>query len=115
MNARSNKHLKVIEDCHSLLLWIIPQIDKFPKQRKYTLGARLEEGLLDIMKKLIVARYQTTKSSVLLEANGELQVVVHLWRLCFELRVISLRGYEYGAGKMVEIGRQIGGWQRYSR
>ena len=114
MNERSSRNLKVVEDCHALMLWIIPQIDKFPRQRKFTLGARLEEGLLDVMKKLIIARYQTKKSSALLAANSELQVVIHLWRLSFELKVINVKSYEYGAGKMVEIGRQIGGWQKHS-
>ena len=31
-----------VRDCHRLLEWIIPQLDKMPRLRRYTLGERLE-------------------------------------------------------------------------
>ena len=36
-------------DCHALLLWIIPQMDKFPRLRRYTLGERIETLLLQVL------------------------------------------------------------------
>ena len=33
---------QAIHDGHALLLWIIPQLDKFPRLRRYTLGERIE-------------------------------------------------------------------------
>ena len=38
---------KAITDCRQLLLWLIPHLDKFPRNRRYTLGERLESGLLE--------------------------------------------------------------------
>ena len=38
---------RVIDDCHGLLRWLIPLLDQFPRSRRFTLGERLESGLLD--------------------------------------------------------------------
>ncbi len=43
---------KAIDDCHELLLWIIPQLDKFPRDRRFTLGERIETGVLDVLARL---------------------------------------------------------------
>ena len=29
---------KVVDDCHELLRWLIPHLDKFPRNRRFTLG-----------------------------------------------------------------------------
>ena len=36
---------QVVQSCHELLLWLIPQLDKFPRSRRFTLGERIEAGL----------------------------------------------------------------------
>ena len=33
---------KAVDDCHQLLLWLIPKIDQFLRLRRFTLGERLE-------------------------------------------------------------------------
>jgi hypothetical protein len=33
---------QVVQLCHELLLWLIPQLDKFPRARRFTLGERIE-------------------------------------------------------------------------
>ncbi len=40
---------KAIEDCHALLGWMLPQLDKFPRARRFTLGGRIEDGLLFVL------------------------------------------------------------------
>jgi len=37
---------KVVQDCHVLLIWLIPLLDNFPRNRRFTLGERLESGML---------------------------------------------------------------------
>jgi hypothetical protein len=32
---------QAVQSCHELLLWLIPQLDKFPRVRRFTLGADL--------------------------------------------------------------------------
>jgi hypothetical protein len=97
------------------LLWLIPQLDKFPRVRRFTLGDRLELGLLELLELLVGAAHSRPKQAALKRANLRLEVVRHLWRVAHELQVVSTRRYEYGARRMEELGRQVGGWLRSSR
>ena len=49
------------------------------------------------------------------DANKQLTVLRHLWRLAFELKCIAQKSYQYGAKLIVELGQQVGGWQKASR
>ena len=82
---------KAVQDCHDLLRWLLPHLDKFPRARRFTLGERLEVGLLDVLAELIDAAYRRDKTPALRRANRRLQVVRHLWRLCYELEVVPAR------------------------
>lgn len=48
---------RAVEDCHALLRLVIPHLDKFPRQRRFTLGDRIETALLDVLKSLVAATY----------------------------------------------------------
>ena len=37
---------RAVQRCHELLAWLIPLLDHFPRSRRFTLGERLESGLL---------------------------------------------------------------------
>jgi hypothetical protein len=104
---------KVVEDCHELLAWIIPQLDHFPRNRRFTLGERIETGLLVVLEHLIRAAYQKLQTNSLRTANLQLDVVRHLWRLSHALQAISHKNYGQGSERLTELGRQIGGWSRY--
>ena len=103
---------QAVQSCHDLLLWMIPQLDKFPRMRRFTLGERLEVGLLGVLERLVDAAYSRQKEEPLRQGNLRLEVVRHLWRLAHELKVIPTRQYEHGAKLCDDLGRQIGGWLR---
>ncbi|CAI4031357.1 Diversity-generating retroelement protein Avd [Nitrospira tepida] len=103
---------QAVQACHELLLWLIPQLDKFPRSRRFTLGERLEAGSIEVLELLVEAAYTHHKTASLHRANLRLEVVRHLWRLAHELKVIALRQYEHGARLFDDLGRQIGGWLR---
>lgn len=103
---------QAVQSCHELLLWVIPQLDKFPRSRRFTLGERIESGLLEVLELLVEAAYTRNKEVSLRRANVRLEVVRHLWRLAHELKVMATRQYEHGAALIDDLGRQIGGWLR---
>jgi hypothetical protein len=39
------------------LLWLIPQLDKIPRSRRFTLGERIEVGVLDVREVLVEAAW----------------------------------------------------------
>ena len=105
---------KAVEDCRDLLLWMIPHLDKLPKNRRYTLGEKLENRILAVLENLVAAAYSPNKRPLLQQANLDLEVSRHLWRLCHDFRGVSHKSYGHGSQRMLELGKQIGGWQRAS-
>jgi hypothetical protein len=41
--------LNAIAKAYDLLRWLLPTVSKFPKDKRYTLGQRIENKLLDIL------------------------------------------------------------------
>jgi len=46
---------QAVQACHELLLWVIPQLDKFPRSRRFTLGERVESGIIEVLELLAQA------------------------------------------------------------
>ena len=42
---------QAVQSCHDLLSWPIPQLDKFPRRRWFSLGERLEVAVLEVLGK----------------------------------------------------------------
>jgi len=101
---------KAVQDCHNLLIWLIPLLDHFPRNRRFTLGERLESGLLEILELLVAAAYARNKRELLARANLRIAVVRHLWRMAHELKTIPTKRYAHGATLLEDLGKQIGGW-----
>lgn len=99
-----------ITKTYDLLKWLMPAVSKYPKDKRFTLGSRIEDKLLFILELLIEANYSKEKLGCLKQANLNLEIFRYLIRLSFDLRFIDLRRYEYISGKTDEVGRLIGGW-----
>jgi hypothetical protein len=103
---------QAVQACHALLVWMIPQLDKFPRLRRFTLGERIERAVLEVLELLVEAAFSRSKRVPLQQANLRLEVLRHLWRAAHELQVLPTRRYEHGARLMDDLGRQVGGWLR---
>jgi hypothetical protein len=53
----SDQTPQMVHACHALMRWLIPQRDKFPRMRRFTLGERLERTLLAVLELLLEAAY----------------------------------------------------------
>jgi hypothetical protein len=100
----------ILTKLHDLLVYVIPQINKFPRDQRFVLGDRIENELLDVQESCLRAYYSRDKRGHLLEANLRLEVARHLVRLAHALRLFSNHTYGVLAEKMDEVGRMIGGW-----
>jgi hypothetical protein len=59
---------QAVQAAHELLLWLIPQIDKFPRVRRFTLGERLENAMLEVLELSVEAAYTHNKRAALQRA-----------------------------------------------
>jgi hypothetical protein len=99
-----------ITKTYDLLKWLMPAVSKFPKDKRYTLGLRIEDKSLIILELLIKANYSKNKLDLLKTANLEIEILRYLLRLSYELKFINLKSYEYSSQQTNEIGRLVGGW-----
>lgn len=102
----------ILTKLHDLLLYLIPELNKFPRSQKFVLGDRIETKVLEVQEHCLRAYYSRDKRAPLLEANLKLEMTRHLVRLAHGLRLFSHHTYGVLAGKVDEVGRMIGGWLR---
>ncbi len=99
---------------YDMLLWLIPQATKFPRQHRFGLGERVTRLALDLQETLIAAglRRGPNRSALLLQADTQLAHLRQSLRLCKDLQLVSIDQYEHVSTMLVEIGRLLGGWQK---
>ncbi len=104
--------VSAVTKTYDLALWLLPHIAKFSREHRFTLGDRMEEGVLEILELLIEASYTRDKRDLLRRANLRLERLRYLIRLAKDLRMLSVKQYEFAAKAMLVIGSEIGGWAR---
>jgi hypothetical protein len=100
---------------YDVVKWIMERAAKFPKSRRYSLGARMEDIALDILMRLVEANYSKQKAGLLQQVNHDIDKMRYLVRLGKDFALLSNRQYEYISRELIELGRQVGGWSRHAK
>lgn|GEM_PF-452592 len=106
--------LVVITRTYELVLEITQRVRKFPRELRFALGDRALNTAYDVLDALIEARYTSDRSALLRRANLHLERLRFQIRLSSDLRLISIRQYEFLAERVNEIGKMVGGWRKSS-
>ena len=77
--------VQAVTKVYDILKWLIPQISRFPRSHKFTLGDRVTNLGLDVLMLLVEANYTRDKTELLQQANQKLEQLRYLLRLCKEL------------------------------
>ncbi|OGQ47523.1 MAG: hypothetical protein A3H42_02435, partial [Deltaproteobacteria bacterium RIFCSPLOWO2_02_FULL_46_8] len=107
IDSRMQNAPQIITKVYDFLIYLIPQIEKFPRSQRYLLGERVETISFDVLEILLEACYSQTKLPLLKQANVKLEKIRYYVRLCKDLKLISLHGYEVISQKVNEIGVQL--------
>ena len=102
----------ILTKTYDLLLYLIPQLEKYPRSQKFLLGDRIETSLLDILENFIEAYYteRKFKLDILTKENIKLEKFRYLIRLSYNLKLISVKRYEFISQKINDIGIALGSW-----
>lgn len=100
----------IIQKLYDILVWAYPLISKFPKDKRYTIGNRMETLLIDMLELLVEASYKQKKIDLLQKVNADLEKFRFLTRLAKDLRFMDLHRYEYLSKLVNEVGMMLGGW-----
>ena len=104
--------LVIFQKVYDLILWMYPLINKFPKKQRFVLGQQLENTLLDILRGIIQANQERNKLATLKQVSIDLDKFRILFRLAKDLRFMSIKQYQFGAEKINEVGKVLGGWMK---
>jgi len=114
LHMSRDEELPIIRAWYEFTLWMVPKILKFPRNHRFTLGERMEQQIFSILEQLIRARYSRDRSEILNQINTDLEVLRFQIRLAKDLQCLPLKAYGKSAEKLVDIGRQVGGWKKAS-
>ncbi len=96
---------------YDLLLWLIPAIERFPRNQRPVLGRAVQEAALAVQSHLTAAGMSDDPLPLLWQADVALALLRTRLRLCYDLRLLSLGQYEHAGRQVTEVGRLLGGWQ----
>ncbi len=91
---------------------ILSRTEKFPKRVRFTLSSRIDNLTLDVLEKIVEARYAKDKDASLQQASLYLEKLRVLLRISHEEKHLDHRGFEHVARNIDEAGRMLGGWIR---
>jgi len=94
------------------LRWILEHTKKFPKHQRFVMARRIEDAALDFHDCLIGAVKARDRRESMRKADLHLERLKTYNRLCRDLKLLSFGQYEHLAGRLDELGRLLGGWQK---
>lgn len=97
---------------YDFLLWFIPQVQKFPRQYRFTLSERLQRLALDFQDGIVAAGKSqgTTRLEKLKSADIQLEQLRVWVRFARDNQLITIKQYEHAVRGMGEMGRLLGAW-----
>jgi hypothetical protein len=100
----------IVTKAYDLALWLLPRITDFPRSYRFVLGDRLINEMVNVVEGLIGASHQRDKRRTLEAVSGKLDRLRFLVRLSTDLKLLTLKRYEYAAREINEVGAMLGGW-----
>lgn len=98
---------------YDFLVYLIPQLSKFPRDQKFNLGDRIQNLTHDILDDFITAYYSSfgkEKIERLRQANVKLERLRYSIRASHDLKIISNEKYGVISRKINEVGGTLGNW-----
>ena len=101
---------------YEMLLWLIPQVQKFPRAYRFSLAERIQRLALDFQDSLVSAGKSQGEARRQWLQRADVQLAqLRLWvRLAKDLSLFTVRRYEHVSRLVVEVGRLLGGWIKQS-
>ena len=108
------QHLPVFQAIYDLILEIHKRVDNFPRVHRYSIGEKIKNIGFDLLDLIIKANSEKDKASYLQQAEDVFERLKIYIRLCFDLKIIGRKGFEFLSKKMDEIGSQLNNWKEWS-
>lgn len=108
------QELPVINRTQELYEAVAKITEKLPAIKRQTLGRRLEDGLLELLGLLIMAKYapKSHKGAYLIKAAAQTEIIQFELRILLTQKLANETTLHQLQAKTSEIGRMLGGWRK---
>lgn len=102
---------------YDFLLWLIPQVQKFPRAHRFGVAERIQRLALDFQDGIVAAgkSQKEKRFEKLAQADIHLEQLRTWVRFARDNHLITVRQYEHAARSMSEMGKLLGAWLKQSR
>lgn len=107
--------LKIQQKWEDMIKYAYAALRQMPKSERFTLGAEIRTGLWSGFRLIIRANASRRRLPMLYELDVEIKTLLGLIRVAFGMKLIPLKQYERLSMQLVELGRMLGGWIKYSK
>jgi four helix bundle protein len=104
------KELIIFKKTYDFSKWLLKRTNKFPKSHRFSVAVKMENCMLEFLRKITVANHRQKKIPLLKEADEELIAIRIYLRLSHDLEFITTKSYGYAIRQLEEIGKMLGGW-----
>ena len=108
--TKEPKELIIQQKVYDMIMYGYPALDQFPKSQKFSLAADIKKCMDTVMRLVITANKKYTKKTTLQELDIEVASLKVYVRMAMDLKYLPIKKYEVWTGKLVEVGRMVGGW-----
>ena len=104
----------VLHDAYDLALALYREVPRFPKAQRFVLGQRIEHASLDVLFGVQRATDERERIDGLRGASAALDQLRLLVRMATDLGFLCVDRHEALARRVDTLGKQIGGWLKWS-
>lgn len=110
MNDDDKSTLLLDQKICDLIEYSLIAFRNFPKSERFSLVADIKDMEYTLLFLCIAAEKKYTKKTTLQEMDITVAKLRRFIRMSYNLQFISIHTYEVWSGKVVEIGKMLGGW-----
>ncbi|MDQ2996831.1 MAG: diversity-generating retroelement protein Avd [Chloroflexota bacterium] len=104
--------IPIFAKTYDLLLWLVPATLKYPREHRFALAIRTQEAAFEFNELIVLARKTPDKRDLLLRADAQLEQLRLYLRLAHDLKLLTLRQYEYVSRDVSAVGALLGDWMK---
>jgi hypothetical protein len=108
------QHLAIFQTIYKLNLEINKRVENFPRLHRYSTGEKLKNLAFDLMCLVIKANSSKDKAVLIENAEEVLEKIKLSVRLCYDLKILGNKGFEYLVRLMDDIGSQSCKWKDWA-
>jgi four helix bundle protein len=104
------EELKILQKIFDMMEYGYGALAQYPKSEKFALVTDIKRSMDTMLERTIEAQKKYYKKTTLQELDVEIMKLKAYLRLSLNLGFLPMKKYEIWSGKVVEIGKMLGGW-----